>query len=207
MHAYLIVGRDHVDVENKVRNFVEKLGVKPLEFSINKIENVRELGKFLSLTQPENTVILLRDIDNSSPDALNAFLKNLEEPQKNVVFLLTAASENRVLPTILSRCQVIRAGAEKLIVDSEKNDEIQNFLNNSISERFKYLDKIKKRDEAIIFIKDTINIVHDEIKVGEKDYNYLANQIKFLQKTLDALNQNGNVTIHLTNLVLNLNDN
>ncbi len=204
MHAYLIVGNNEDAVEKEISILTNKLNSRVLEFTINKIDDVRELNRFLSLTQPENTIIKIRNIDEATPDALNAFLKNLEEPQKNVTFVLTANSENKVLPTILSRCQVIRLGSEKWVAGSEKNNEIQNFLNYSIGERLKYINKIKKRDEAITFIKDTINNVHQDLKTGTINYKKLANNIKYLQKTLDALNQNGNVTIQLTNLIVHL---
>lgn len=38
--------------------------------------------------------------------AFNAFLKTLEEPPKNVVFILATTEKHKVIPTILSRCQI-----------------------------------------------------------------------------------------------------
>ena len=49
-------------------------------------------------------VIVVRGIDNSMEQAQNKLLKTLEEPAKNVFFILTASALNQVLPTIRSRC-------------------------------------------------------------------------------------------------------
>ena len=38
--------------------------------------------------------------------AFNAFLKSLEEPPKHVVFILATTEKNKIIPTILSRCQI-----------------------------------------------------------------------------------------------------
>ena len=41
-----------------------------------------------------------------STSAFNAFLKTLEEPPKHVVFILATTEKHKILPTILSRCQI-----------------------------------------------------------------------------------------------------
>ena len=38
--------------------------------------------------------------------AFNAFLKSLEEPPPHVVFILATTEKNKIIPTILSRCQI-----------------------------------------------------------------------------------------------------
>src|SRR5690625_7732943 len=44
-------------------------------------------------------------------EAVNAFLKLLEEPSENVMFILTSSRPEQLLPTIVSRCQEIRLQA------------------------------------------------------------------------------------------------
>lgn len=57
------------------------------------------------------TVYAVRGIDRATPVAANRLLKTLEEPPGEAVALLTARQLPRVLPTIVSRCQVYRLGA------------------------------------------------------------------------------------------------
>ena len=101
MHAFLIIGDSTEDIE-------QRLKAKIIEFPIAKIDDTRELNKLLRLSFNEKTLIICRNIQNATEEALNAFLKNLEEPQERIYFALTAPSEKSVLSTIVSRCQVIR---------------------------------------------------------------------------------------------------
>jgi len=54
------------------------------------------------------TVVIITEIETMKREAANAFLKLLEEPPDKVIFLLTAAGTEQLLPTIISRCQHIR---------------------------------------------------------------------------------------------------
>lgn len=63
---------------------------------------------FLKPNEGRFTIIILTGIESMRAEAANTFLKLLEEPPENVIFLLTANSTDRLLPTILSRCQHIR---------------------------------------------------------------------------------------------------
>ncbi len=53
---------------------------------------------------------LITDVDLMRTEAANAFLKLLEEPPQQTVFLLTTSRPDRLLPTIVSRCQQVRFG-------------------------------------------------------------------------------------------------
>lgn len=53
-------------------------------------------------------VALLLNFEEANPNAANAVLKTLEEPGTRVVMLVTAESSEALLPTIVSRCEVIR---------------------------------------------------------------------------------------------------
>lgn len=53
-------------------------------------------------------IFVINGIDSATEEAQNKLLKVLEEPPKNVYFLLSAKSEERVLPTIKSRCDKIK---------------------------------------------------------------------------------------------------
>jgi DNA polymerase-3 subunit delta' len=75
-----------------------------------KVEQVRELQHSLALSPYEATyrVALLLRFQEANPSAANALLKTLEEPPERVILLLTADSPEALLPTIVSRCEVLR---------------------------------------------------------------------------------------------------
>ena len=75
-----------------------------------KIDQVRELGRFLSLAPYEagRRIALLLRFEEAQRHAANALLKTLEEPSDRVVLMLTAESPDLLPETILSRCQLIR---------------------------------------------------------------------------------------------------
>ena len=75
MHAFLLVNNDPIE-------FAKKQHAKVIPFTLQKIEDVRELKKFVKFSLSEKTAILIENIDTATPEAANAFLKNLEEPTK-----------------------------------------------------------------------------------------------------------------------------
>ena len=75
-----------------------------------KIEAVRELQHTLSFSpyMAAYRIALLLDFEQASESASNALLKTLEEPAGRVVLMVTAESAEALLPTIVSRCEVLR---------------------------------------------------------------------------------------------------
>jgi len=75
-----------------------------------KVDQVRELQRGLSLAPYEAAyrVALLLRFEEAHPSASNALLKTLEEPPARVVLLLTAQGAESLLPTVVSRCEVLR---------------------------------------------------------------------------------------------------
>ncbi|MEZ5656001.1 MAG: AAA family ATPase [Sphingobium sp.] len=74
------------------------------------IDQVRGLGRLLA-TAPsvsQRRVVLIDAADDMERGAANALLKNLEEPPRNFVFLLVSHAPSRLLPTIRSRCRMLR---------------------------------------------------------------------------------------------------
>lgn len=74
------------------------------------IDQVRDLQHTLSLAPyaASYRIALLPDFQRVTEQAENALLKTLEEPPVKVVLLLTVSALERLLPTIISRCEVIR---------------------------------------------------------------------------------------------------
>ena len=73
-----------------------------------KVEQVRGLLGKLSLAADGRRVIIVDAADDMGVEAANALLKTLEEPGKNIHFIVIAHNLFRLLPTIISRCRKIR---------------------------------------------------------------------------------------------------
>ncbi|MBO7120360.1 MAG: DNA polymerase III subunit gamma/tau [Bacteroidaceae bacterium] len=76
--------------------------------SNNSVDDIRELCKQV-LIPPQTgkyKVFIIDEVHMLSPSAFNAFLKTLEEPPSYVIFILCTTEKHKILPTILSRCQV-----------------------------------------------------------------------------------------------------
>lgn len=75
-----------------------------------KIDQVRELLHTLSLSpyEAKYRLALILRFEEANTSASNAILKTLEEPPPQVVLILTANSVENLLPTIVSRCEVVR---------------------------------------------------------------------------------------------------
>jgi len=74
-----------------------------------KIGQIRELQRRLALSPYEGRrrVAILADFQTATVEAANALLKTLEEPPSRVVLFLAATDASLLLPTIVSRCQVL----------------------------------------------------------------------------------------------------
>jgi DNA polymerase-3 subunit delta' len=74
------------------------------------IELMQELcaGFSLKSARGQGKVAVLDDADDLNPESANCFLKTLEEPPPRTIFILIGSSVDQQLPTILSRCQIVR---------------------------------------------------------------------------------------------------
>ncbi|MDD4503262.1 MAG: DNA polymerase III subunit delta' [Clostridiaceae bacterium] len=96
--------------------------VKPTGQSI-KIKQIRQIISDVAKKSFESgyKIIIIENAEKMTHDAQDAFLKTLEEPPANTVFLMLAENHNLLLPTIVSRCQVYQFKP----VDAE---EMKNFI-------------------------------------------------------------------------------
>ncbi|MFH1379177.1 MAG: DNA polymerase III subunit delta' [bacterium] len=76
------------------------------------IEAIQQLQYRVSLKPMEYgwKIFIIDRAETMTPEAANSFLKILEEPPKQTVFILVTENESRLLATIRSRCQIIRFG-------------------------------------------------------------------------------------------------
>ena len=200
MQSFLIIGRNSKEVETEIDNLVKKYSLKKLDFEGQKIEQIRNLNSFVSLSLQEKTAIVVKSIDTSTHQAMNAFLKNLEEPQENLFFILSAKTIHKVLPTISSRCQIIFLSKKREIIDPQI---YENLIKKNTVQKLAFLDKIKQRNEAVDFFINLVSFVHNKIKNNDGNYEFLAYIFHEAEKTLNKLEKNGNVNLQLTNFAVN----
>ncbi|KKR41627.1 MAG: polymerase III, delta prime subunit protein [Microgenomates group bacterium GW2011_GWC1_41_20] len=203
MHAYLLTGQGISDYGPAVSKLANKLKAKILEFPLKKIEDVRNLNNLLRLSFDKPTLIYCNNIHDAGEEALNAFLKNLEEPQENIFFALTSTSPRRVLPTIVSRCQIVRIKSGDSEPMDQNIEEIQTFFKMTTGEKLFYIDKIKDRARAIEFAENMVNFMHRSLHENGLKYDVGLKNIDLALKTLSRLKGNGNVNLQLSNFVIN----
>jgi DNA polymerase-3 subunit delta' len=100
------------------------------------IEDIRELKRLFSLTAPagEWRVAIINEAEKMSTEAANAFLKLLEEPGENTLFILVTSAVDLLPPTIVSRTQPIRFSLvsrnilEKHLAGLVKNSELREAI-------------------------------------------------------------------------------
>lgn len=121
--------------------------------SLIKVEQVRSLERSLSLSPYEAKfrVALLLDFQQANANAQNALLKTLEEAPQKVILLLTADSAENLLPTISSRCEIMRlrptsvANLEDTLVsrwkiDPEKAGFYAHLANGRVGKALQFAD-------------------------------------------------------------------
>ena len=74
-----------------------------------KVEQVRNLKAEFSKSgvESQQKIFIVEDVEKMTPGAANSLLKFLEEPEGSAVAFLLTTAKNRILPTILSRCQLV----------------------------------------------------------------------------------------------------
>ncbi|MDW8051523.1 MAG: DNA polymerase III subunit delta' [Armatimonadota bacterium] len=82
---------------------------EPDQIKIDSVRAVRQWAAFAPAVAPFRFVIV-EEAHKLNPAAANALLKTLEEPPERYHFILTAPASDLLLPTILSRCRIVRLG-------------------------------------------------------------------------------------------------
>lgn len=130
-----------------------------------------------------NKIFIIKNFDVSTEEAQNKLLKILEEPPKNVYFLLHAKSEDRVLPTIKSRCDKIKINPldEKTIekfsqntlanilgggyvgrtIALSKNEDLKKIVEFAVSlfTELKTSKQVIKFSKTFLELKDNLNLI------------------------------------------------
>jgi DNA polymerase-3 subunit delta' len=134
-HAYLLIGLPQIGKTTLALNFAQALhclgegkpcgqcrsclkiahgnhpDVRVIE-AVNgtiKIDQIRSMQREVALSPHEGRwkVYVIRQVERATIEAANCLLKTLEEPPAQVILMLTASDIDQLLPTIISRCQVL----------------------------------------------------------------------------------------------------
>ena len=76
--------------------------------SNNSVDDIRKLNEQVRIPPQvgKYKIYIIDEAHMLSTSAFNAFLKTLEEPPKHAIFILATTEKNKIIPTILSRCQI-----------------------------------------------------------------------------------------------------
>ncbi len=141
---------------------------------IDEIRALRENVKF-SPTQGKYKVYIIDEVHQITPDGFNALLKTLEEPPEFVKFIFATTHPQKVLPTIISRCQrmdfrritVIEiidqlekiARQERITVDAEVLAAIARSSDGSLRDAESVLDQLVSFSQENISLKDVLAVL------------------------------------------------
>lgn len=150
-------------LENKYADII-RLNGSNASIKKSDIEKIQETFKKSSL-EGKAKIYIIENIEYSTKEAMNTLLKMLEEPTDGIYALFTAKNTNRVLPTILSRCQVIdiKPDSKEIIVEQLINDNIPKVAANIISFLTSDINEAKKLyDERFEYMYlQVINFIED----------------------------------------------
>lgn len=177
--------------------------------SNNSVEDIRNLIDQVRIAPQvgSHKIFIIDEVHMLSQAAFNAFLKTLEEPPEHAIFILATTEKHKILPTILSRCQIFDFHRIKV-------DDIVTHL-KGISEK----EKVKAEDKALHIIgqkadgalRDALSIFDQIVSFsnGNVTYESVIENLNVLDydyyfKIVDhALNSNINANLLAYDDILN----
>tara|TARA_B110000003_G_scaffold167986_1_gene167989 strand:+ start:1533 stop:3158 length:1626 start_codon:yes stop_codon:yes gene_type:complete len=173
--------------------------------SNNGVEGIRNLIEQTRI--PPQTgkykVYIIDEVHMLSSGAFNAFLKTLEEPPAHCIFILATTEKHKIIPTILSRCQIYNF---KRISVSDMVEHLKNIC---------ALEKIKFEDDALLQIANKSDgAMRDALQLFDKVVG-VNKEItsKLVHESLNTLDFESFVNLfnHITkkdipNLIININE-
>ena len=203
--------------------------------SNNSVDDIRNLIDQVRYAPQSGKykVYIIDEVHMLSNAAFNAFLKTLEEPPSYAIFILATTEKNKVIPTILSRCQIYDFNRIEIIDIKNKLIDILNTENIEFEESALHLIS-KKADGAMrdalstldliktfsktskITIEDVtknLNIIDSELFFQMTDYIYKSDETntlmlhnEIIQRGFESINLLNGLSNHFRNLLLSKND-
>ncbi len=120
--------------------------------SNNGVDDIRDLIKQVLVPPPISrySVYIIDEVHMLSQSAFNAFLKTLEEPPAHVVFILATTEKHKVIPTVLSRCQ------------------IYDFNRIRVEDEVEYLKYVASQ-EGVTFDDESLHLIAQKADGGMRD--------------------------------------
>jgi len=139
--------------------------------SNNSVDDIRTLTEQVRILPQlgKYKVYIIDEVHMLSASAFNAFLKTLEEPPHHAIFILATTEKHKILPTILSRCQ------------------IYDFNRININDIVDYLEYVAS-EENVNYEKEALNVIAQKADGGMRDALSIFDQVVSFSQ--------GNVTYH-----------
>ena len=146
--------------------------------SNNSVEHIKTLMEQTRIPPQvgKYKVFIIDEVHMLSTAAFNAFLKTLEEPPAHVIFILATTEKHKILPTILSRCQ---------IYDFERMT-VQNTINHlkSVAEK----EGVQYEEQALAVIAEKADGgMRDALSIFDQAVSFCQGNITY-QKVIEDLN-------------------
>lgn len=128
--------------------------------SNNSVDDIRSLIEQVRIPPQigKYSVYIVDEVHMLSQGAFNAFLKTLEEPPAHAIFILATTEKHKILPTILSRCQ------------------IYDFNRITIPDTVDYLQKIAQKEQINIDV-EALNVIAQKSDGGMRDALSIFDQL------------------------------
>ena len=146
--------------------------------SNNSVDDIRKLIEQVRIPPQVGNykVYIIDEVHMLSTAAFNAFLKTLEEPPKHAIFILATTEKHKIIPTILSRCQIF---------------DFKRITISDIREYLKYIAEqqgIEAEDEALqIIAQKADGAMRDALSIFDRVVSFSGNKIT-RQATSEILN-------------------
>ncbi len=156
--------------------------------SNNKVEDIRDLIDKVRIPPQSGKykVYIIDEVHMLSKSAENAFLKTLEEPPPYIVFILATTEKNKILPTILSRCQIYDFNRVNEIKITNNLQQICE--NENVKYDIEALKIISSKSDGSI--RDSLTILDRLISFTNKNIT-----IEETSKTLNVLDEETYINI------------
>jgi len=160
--------------------------------SNNSVDDIRNLTEQVRIPPQIGNykVYIIDEVHMLSTSAFNAFLKTLEEPPKHCIFILATTEKNKIIPTILSRCQIYdfkrisnSAIVDYLIKICDKENvkyeiEALEIIANKADGAMR--DALSTLDRLLSFDNKEINTKNVSINLNILDYEVFHNSIELI---------------------------
>jgi len=146
--------------------------------SNNSVEDIRSLIEQVRIAPQvgEYSLYIIDEVHMLSSAAFNAFLKTLEEPPAHAIFILATTEKHKILPTILSRCQIFDFNRIRVI-------DTVNHLKQIAS-----MEAINISDEALnVIAQKSDGAMRDALSIFDQIVSFSGENVTY-ENVIDNLN-------------------